>query len=255
MDLIWEMARFFLICLGLGISSFTFIAKTEDTGVGFLKVATAISAVSILLTLVGDFLSFREFSSYFYIHLFSLALMLSVYLYHKDKKSNLMWMIFILQNLSLVYLLYHYSNGDIFRFAYMLAGALFLGIITYAMVLGHWYLVTPRLSEKPLIISMYITWFFLLIKTSITTFSLFNQSEFFNSGTALGAGYLFNWMIFLMRVGWGYLIIGIMSYFAWRLVKMRSIQSATGVLYVMTFFIFVAELLSSYILFKYGLFI
>jgi len=62
-------------------------------------------------------------------------------------------------------------------------------------------------------------------------------------------------MILLMRIGWGYLIIGIMSYFAWRLIKMRSIQSATGILYVMTFFIFTGELLSGYILFKYGLFI
>jgi hypothetical protein len=35
-------------------------------------------------------------------------------------------------------------------------------------------------------------------------------------------------------------------------VRMRSIQSATGVLYVMTFFVFVGELIASYMYLKMG---
>jgi len=32
----------------------------------------------------------------------------------------------------------------------LVTGAVFLGLVTDAMLLGHWYLVTPALSEKPL---------------------------------------------------------------------------------------------------------
>ena len=67
-------------------------------------------------------------------------------------------------------------------------------------------------------------------------------------------GYMFNWIMLLMRFGWGYLIIGIMGYYIWRLTKIRSIQSATGVaLYVMTFFVFIGELIAGYYHFKYGI--
>src|SRR5436853_474416 len=33
----------------------------------------------------------------------------------------------------------------------LLAGALSLGVVTMGMVLGHWYLVSPRLSPQPLV--------------------------------------------------------------------------------------------------------
>ena len=71
----------------------------------------------------------------------------------------------------------------------------------------------------------------------------------------MGAGYMFNWIVLVMRLTWGYLIIGIMSYFTWKLVKMRSIQSATGILYVMTFFVFIGELISTFFFYKYGMYL
>jgi len=76
---------------------------------------------------------------------------------------------------------------------------------------------------------------------------------FLSPGTDLGGGYMFNWIMVSMRYLWGYLAIVILNIFAYKLVKMRSIQSATGILYVMVFFIFVGEMTSSYLFYKHGL--
>ncbi len=68
-----------------------------------------------------------------------------------------------------------------------------------------------------------------------------------------GDGYTFNWLVISMRWLWGYVALAVLSAFAWRLCRMRSIQSATGVLYIMVFFVFVGELISGYLYFKHGL--
>jgi hypothetical protein len=46
-----------------------------------------------------------------------------------------------------------------------------------------------------------------------------------------------------------------MSFFNWKLLKIRSIQSSTGILYAMTFFVFIGEMVSVYMFYNYGLFI
>jgi hypothetical protein len=123
------------------------------------------------------------------------------------------------------------------------------------MILGHWYLVVPKLSEKPLKIAALFTWAILAIKIIWSSYSLYNNYAFFEEQTQLGAGYAFNWMLLSMRVSFGYLVILGMSFFNWKLLKLRSIQSSTGILYAMTFFVFIGELVSTYIFFNYGLYI
>ncbi len=139
------------------------------------------------------------------------------------------------------------------EYFHLMSSCLFLGLITFSMVLGHWYLVTPKLSEKPLMKASYLIWGLLFVKIALSTEEYLANSDVFTEGTMLAEGYMFNWLLFSMRALWGYLVIGILSYFSYRLIKMRSIQSATGVLYVMTFFVFVGELISTYLFFKHGL--
>ncbi|MDH5581082.1 MAG: hypothetical protein OEY33_04185 [Bdellovibrionales bacterium] len=264
MELIKVVAEFFLISLGLGVGCFSILADTKKTGVGFQKVVSAIGGASLILGLIIH-LSYEDPGD---LKLFSLAYgipllgCLLMYLFHKDKKSPFMWGIYYIQNLSFVYLLYIFmrwslaNEGNVlFHYLFLLSSCLYLGVITYAMVLGHWYLVVPKLSEKPLLIAMKIIWFLMLSKVFALIFSFYDLVPFLMEGTRLGEGYLFNWVIFIMRLCWGYILIGIMSYFAWRLVKMRSIQSATGVFYVMTILVFVGELASIYLAYKYGLYI
>lgn len=107
-------------------------------------------------------------------------------------------------------------------------GALMVGSVTHAMVLGHWYLNQPRLPIEPLRgatrIMLVVTVASLAaggadrgalvagqIPASILAFS--------------GAGYWWTWLILMV----GILVLGMMVRAT---VRTRSTQSATGLLYV-----------------------
>lgn len=125
----------------------------------------------------------------------------------------------------------------------------------YGMLLGHWYLVTPKMSLLPLKVTNIIIWIVLGAKIIFSGFELFENMDYFEPLTRKGEGYLFNVLFTSMRFLWGYLIILIMSIFNWRLLLLNSTQSATGMLYAMTFFVIVGELISSFLFFNMGLFL
>lgn len=249
------LAEFFLLSLGLGVGVFSFLADTRETGAGFIKVLSAICGSSIFIALILH-LTYGSFTDPQTLLYYGATLcFLLVYFFHKDTKSIFTWGLYAIQNILLVFLLFLMSNGIRDQFLFGLTSIVFLGSVTYAMIMGHWYLVTPRLSEKPLKVALYFTWVFLLIKLVWTVVGYQESADYFVNGTMKGGGYAFNWIMLIMRAGWGYVVLGIMSYFAYRLVAMRSIQSATGMLYAMTFFVFVAELISMYMFYEYGIFL
>ena len=122
------------------------------------------------------------------------------------------------------------------------------------MILGHYYLVVPRLSEEPLIYCLYIFWIVIFLKMMASLTVIFTTATpFLAEGTQLGDGYTFNWLFISMRYLWGYAAPLILSFFTFRLCKLRSLQSATGVLYIVEFFVIVGELVSIYLMAKHGL--
>lgn len=249
------LAEFFLLSIGLGVGAFSFLADTRATGAGFLKVLSAICGVSLFIALILH-LTYGTFTDPLSILYYgSTVCFLLTYLFHKDQKNIFTWSLYGLQNLFLVALLYLMNNSNKEHFLFGFTSIFFLGSVTYAMIMGHWYLVTPKLSEKPLKIALYFTWFFMASKLLWTVIGFQEAAPYFVEGTIKGGGYAFNWIMLIMRAGWGYGVLGIMSYFAYRLVAMRSIQSATGMLYAMTFFVFVAELISMYMFYEYGIFL
>lgn len=179
---------------------------------------------------------------------------LLIYFFQKESKNALSWVAYLTHSIAGAVAIY-LGSSKIQDFLYLISSALFLGGVTFAMMKGHWYLVTPKLSEAPLAKSVLGIWVLLFIKVLITIFGVYISWDFFQQYTMLGEGYLFNWIMLIMRIIWGYLVILIMSIFAWKLVRMRSIQSATGIFYAMVIFIFIGELISSYLFFKYGLYI
>lgn len=256
MELTGVIAHQFLISLALGMVLFSVIVNTNLTGVGFYKVVLGISGTSVFFSW-GLFL----FSGH---SLISPASILSAlvcfftvfeFLKHDDERSGLFWSVFGIKSGMLLYLAFIFMKGNISHYLFFLTSMALLGSVTYTMVLGHWYLVTPKLTEKPLAVGIMIMWAVLVVKVAITSYGYMTSQEFFAQYTEVGSGYMFNWIMLSMRVLWGYLIIIVMSYYAWRLVKMRSLQSATGVLYVMTFFVFVGEVISNYLFFNHGLYL
>ncbi len=246
------VSEHFLLSLAFAMSIFSIIASSKLTGAGFIKLSTSVAAGSALLALACH-LRYASLQSPQAIFL-SVYLVISamIYVFHRDGKSIAMWILWLVQALSALWAMVVFHNTNSEQIIWAISSASLLGIVTYAMVLGHWYLVVPKLSERPLLISTIILWVILLMKIVWTSVEVTKNADYFTLETTKGAGYSFNIILLTMRAAWGYLVVGIMSWFSWRLIRMRSIQSATGMLYAMTFFVLVGELMAQYMFFKFG---
>jgi hypothetical protein len=109
------------------------------------------------------------------------------------------------------------------------------GGVFAAMILGHWYLVTPRLSERPLILfSRLLT---AVIAVQLVLFVLWVATGA-GPGAGLGAAAPFGvlagpWALFVwLRLIVGLLFPLIVSWAATQTARSRSMESATGLLYI-----------------------
>ncbi len=261
MEVIKDISVLFFLVVALGTGLFSFLVDSKMTGAGFVRLITGVCAGSAALALIV--ILTKPFDKDLLIYsLLSLTCMGLIYKFHKDDKNLVMLGLWILQNIFLAKLIYEYilvnpaSEARLeWSLIFLATSVIYFGIVNYAMILGHYYLVVPKLSEKPLVISMKITWVILLIKLAFSLYVTYQASDFFEENTNLGSGYMFNWIMLSMRYLWGYVAVGILSYFAWRLSKIRSTQSATGVMYVMVFFMIVGEIISLYLYQQFGLYI
>lgn len=255
MDVIKQVSQYFLISLSFGTFLFSFITPTKLTGAGFMRLILAtclgtLGVATLVLFSQQEIFSVKLLS----IYLLNIALLVFVYIKHEDEKSKLMWGLYFVQIITYTVLCYM-TQKSLMDFGNLMLAVLLAGSVNYCMILGHYYLVVPKLSEWPLLKGLKFIWIFLVLKIALSSYGYVKGADFFNSGTHLGSGYMFNWIMLSMRVLWGYVALGVLSYFAWRLCKMRSIQSATGVFYIMVFFIIVGELISGYLYYNYGLLI
>ena len=249
MEALKNTAQFFLFSLTFGMIIFSPIVNSKDIGGGFFRLLNTICGASLLVALVFYAGNFGILNTPLFIGLIPLVSFFFVGLKHQDIKSTGMWIHYLIQSAALIGILFLFNGPGFLDQLFFFSSSLILGIITFSMILGHWYLVTPKLSEKPLKITIFFLWFLLLFKIIFSTIAFFRTKELLELSNS------FLVIIFSMRMLWGYLIIGLLSYYAYRLIKMRSIQSATGVLYVMTFFVLIGELISNYIFFKYGIYL
>jgi hypothetical protein len=133
--------------------------------------------------------------------------------------------------------------------------SLVLGAGILAMMLGHWYLVTPKLSITPL--KRYAASYILL--TVLTALELLTQYYFavgFKPGfsTAAGTQLIRGELFFvLFRVTWGVAAPLGMAYWIWTTVKMRSTQSATGILYASMVCTMIGEGMGLYLTLRTGI--
>ena len=250
-----SIAEFFLISIAWTLTLFSPIASSRLTGNGFIKLITNVSIGSLVTAMIISFISHNSPLNYpLYLKLISLSALVATAFFHRDEKSLFMW---ILYSLTVLFLGIHLIlfSPILMNALFLISSSLLLGIILYSMLLGHWYLVVPKLSEHPLKVAAIFLWIILSIKIVVSLMSTYKHLDYFDQQTNLGAGYAFNWLLLSMRFLFGYAVIFGMSIFNWKLVTMRSIQSSTGILYAMTFFIFIGELVSTYIFFNFGLYI
>jgi hypothetical protein len=129
-----------------------------------------------------------------------------------------------------------------------------LGFSMGAMLLGHWYLVQPKLAIDELgrlsliLIAAIVVRF--LVGTAGVVHLLEGKSEadvyrYLMSGNP--------GVFVLMRWVWGLLAPLALCYFIWGTVKIRSTQSATGILYVVVLAVLTGEILGQYLTLFHGI--
>ncbi|HEY5040346.1 MAG TPA: hypothetical protein VIJ93_14875 [bacterium] len=125
------------------------------------------------------------------------------------------------------------------------SSALVLGAGILAMMLGHWYLVTPKLSIAPL--KRYSAGYILLTAwvalELFLSFLLYRGTDPENLNRLLSGELIF----VIFRVTWGLAAPLGLSYWIWTTVKMKSTQSATGILYASMVCTMIGEGMSLYL--------
>jgi protein NrfD len=135
--------------------------------------------------------------------------------------------------------------------ASFLSSAALLGGACTAMILGHWYLVIPSLQVSHLqsIVKFHIA--SMVIRVVVVAAAVFMAIISWQPGLGPSfRGYILsvNGIFFWQRVLFGLFGPGLLSYLTWETAKIRSTQSATGILYVDFFTVVVGEVLAKYLL-------
>lgn len=135
--------------------------------------------------------------------------------------------------------------------ASFLTSAALLGGACTAMSLGHWFLVIPSMEVSHLrsIVKFHIwTTLFRIAVVGVVVYL-----EVANWEPAMGPSferYMFSLdgIFFWQRVLFGLCGPVVLAYLAWETVKIRSTQSATGILYIDLLTVIVGEVLAKYLL-------
>ena len=142
--------------------------------------------------------------------------------------------------------------GSVLLLVELLALAAVLGGVWAAMVLGHWYLVTPRLPEAPLV--RFARWLALALAVQLALFVAWLGLGAGPQGSPAFAALVGPWALFV----WLRLLVGlvfplIVSWAAIQTARSRSMESATGLLYINVGTIAAGTILAAGLYFGVGL--
>jgi hypothetical protein len=138
--------------------------------------------------------------------------------------------------------------------ASFLSSAALLGGACTAMILGHWYLVIPSMQVSYLqsIVKLHIA--SMIVRIAIVGAAVwYALTPAFSAELAVVPSFRhyvtsIDGIFFWQRVLFGLAGPALLSYLTWETAKIRSTQSATGILYVDFFTVVVGELLAKFIL-------
>jgi hypothetical protein len=134
--------------------------------------------------------------------------------------------------------------------AHFFTSALLLGSVTLDMILGHFYLVVPKLSFGPLRRLTLAFAVALGLRLVVSAYTLVRSWDVWSSAwKADSTRFLLQYGFFLtLRVLFGIVGPVVLVYLVWECVRIRSNQSATGILYVATAIVLIGEIASKYFL-------
>ena len=126
--------------------------------------------------------------------------------------------------------------------------ALVLGSTMTAMLMGHSYLIAPAMSMAPLMRLLAALAASVLLRAGFACVGLWSWTS------SPGASNLETELLLWLAVRWllGLIAPLALGWMAWETARIRSTQSATGILYVVVIFCFLGELTSQLLLAKTG---
>jgi hypothetical protein len=126
--------------------------------------------------------------------------------------------------------------------------AAFLGSATTAMLMGHSYLIAPTMSLTPLLRLLAALAVSAVVRVVVAGAGLWLWTGT-RGGTTLNSE-----MVLWLAVRWGVGFIGplVLAWLAWETTRIRSTQSATGILYVVVILCFLGELTGQLLLSQTG---
>ena len=141
--------------------------------------------------------------------------------------------------------------GHAMTIASFLSSAALLGGACTAMILGHWYLVIPSMQVSHLqsIVKVHIA--SMVVRVVVVAAAVFLAIVTWQPGFGPSFAYYItstSGIFFWQRVLFGLFGPALLSYLTWETAKIRSTQSATGILYVDFFTVVVGEVLAKYLL-------
>jgi len=145
------------------------------------------------------------------------------------------------------------ESGEGLAVAGAMSSSLLLGAVTVTMLLGHWYLVDTSLSIAPLRDGA--LWFSIAVglRWAAVLFALGDGGwEVLRVRRAADLILSTNGLFFMFRSLMGLAAPLLLSVLIWQTVKMRSTQSATGLLYVALILVLFGELVSQFLLVRTG---
>jgi hypothetical protein len=154
----------------------------------------------------------------------------------------------LLAALALLGTLIQFRSGFPRLLADDLTSSAVLGSAMTAMLLGHSYLISPSLSIKPLYTLLGALGVTLVLRLCLALLGLWSWTRGQASGTLEQEVLL--WLP--VRWGLGFLLPLVLGWMAYETARIRSTQSATGILYVVVIFCFLGELTAQLLLEKTG---
>ena len=136
-----------------------------------------------------------------------------------------------------------------------LSSAALLGGTCTSMVLGHWYLVLPSLEVSHLqrLVGYHLVTLAVRIVIVAIVLVLAVEVPLANGQSLVRYVTSVTGIFFWQRMLFGLAAPAVLGYLTWETAKIRSTQSATGILYVDFFTVVVGEMLASYVLLSAGL--
>jgi protein NrfD len=131
------------------------------------------------------------------------------------------------------------------------SSAALLGGACTAMILGHWYLILPSMQVAHLQSMVKLHMASMVVRVVVVVAAVVVGIAMWQPGLGPSfKGYILSidGIFFWQRVLFGLAGPALLSYLTWETAKIRSTQSATGILYVDFFTVVVGEVLAKYLL-------